>query len=353
VKSEHIQVMLRKLGCTKIKPGGQWIYSSCPLAPWTHAKLVDNHPSFSVAISEGNSGCTCHACNFKGSLVELLWKIQIRSGEDQSDVMEFVSTHNGMTVEQMTERLEAQGKRLQNPEQVSARPVFDPQKEVAGIKGVQLSFGMEMAEKDLRILPEETLTEKFLPIEHRSSTGVRNYLVNERRFSLEVLNKWEVCWDAKFGRITIPIRDCKGRLVGHSGRAFREGVTPKYMHAKGFKRDYYLYGEQFFTENGTGVGCLTEGFFDVMRLQSYGYATGAVMGTHLSDFQLEKLVRFFNRVVIVPDGDKPGREAAEAWCEKISKRLPCKIVSMRDGDDPDDLTPTEASELIGPPGVPP
>ena len=51
--------------------------------------------------------------------------------------------------------------------------------------------------------------------------------------------------------------------------SFREGVTPKYMHAKGFKRDYYIYGEQFLTDNETAR--IVNGF-DLMTRA--GYAPG-------------------------------------------------------------------------------
>jgi DNA primase len=333
--SAHIQEFLHKLGCTHIKAGDSWVYSSCPLAPYTHAKGRDAHPSFSVAISATRSGAHCHACNFKGNLVGLLWRLQAKSRRDLGAVASFVQKHDGHSLERLRTGLEARALK-------HAVALSPDSGKADGPSGTQLTLTSETSKAS--VFSEETL-QGFLPLEHPRSKRALDYL-EERRFSLEALKRWDVCWNPKHGRIVIPIREYGGRLVGYSGRACREGMRPKYLHAKGFKRDLYLYGEHLLTEGSAGVGLLVEGFFDVMRLRSYGYQAVAVMGSHLSISQLEKLVWLFRRIVIIPDGDKPGRDAALEWETQLRKRVSCRVVSMEDGKDPDDLTFLEVAQRV-------
>jgi DNA primase len=180
------------------------------------------------------------------------------------------------------------------------------------------------------------------------------YVLNTRKLEPLTIEVWELKWNPETSRIAIPIRDEKMRLVGISGRSFYEWQKPKYLHSKGFKRDYYLYGEQLLTEktveSPSRIGYLVEGFFDVIKLWQYGYDNVfAMMGSYLSAAQEQRLVSNFDAVVIVPDGDKPGYEASERIQTKLKKRLRCTITPMPVGYDPDDLTEAMAKMLLGEP----
>lgn len=358
MKAQHIEFLLKQLRCEKINARGDWIYSSCPLARWKHKTGVDKHPSFSVAVDNDSiSGARCHACNFKGSLLELLWAIQRLSKKNMDELADFVRANNGASLDNIVEKIKAKRAQEQQADlspKKPEEPEYDWNREVAGIKGVQVDWLKKLnGEEDLPILPDDTLKKfKSCPsvvADYLTGSGPSEY-GNKRRLTPAMINDWEVCWDSSFRRIVIPIRDCKKRLVGYSQRALDPHAKgPKYMHAKGFRRDFYLYGEQFWVEGKGGACCVVEGFFDVMRLRAYGYAAGAVMGTHLSEFQIEKLIRYFERIIIVPDGDEPGWEAAKVWRDKLSVRLPTTLVRTPEGYDPDDFSEKQANILLGGP----
>jgi hypothetical protein len=365
MNANDIQMLLGKLGSTKIHTSGQWVYSSCPLAPYTHKKGFDAHPSFTVAVdTNGISGAKCHACNFSGSLMELMYKFQRASSRPCNDLIAFVEKNNGPTfinlVESIRRKHEAEDSyaaarraHRENPEAVAPPPppkAWDPDKEVAGITGVQMDLQMKLGDRELLILPEETFNRWQHPtdevLDYLTGTGDSPY-GKRRNLSAEMLKLWEIRWDSHTGRVIIPVRDCKQRLVGHSGRAFSPQMKPKYMHAKGFRRDFYVYGEHLW--KGSGTCCLVEGFFDVHRLVSYGYQAGAVMGSALSEFQLEKIVRNFDRVLVFPDGDQPGYVAGRKWYEQVSVRLPATVVPTPEMMDPDDFSRDEARMFLGDP----
>jgi DNA primase len=145
----------------------------------------------------------------------------------------------------------------------------------------------------------------------------------------------------------VPIRDAEGKLVALSGRAWDDDSGPKYLHSR-FKRDRELYGQHKRTESRKGYLC--EGFFQVIYLWQNGYMNAlGRMGTHLSKQQIAKLVEWFDHLVVVPDGDKAGRDSAKRISESLSGRIATVEVSgMPDKKDADSLEPSQLAELLGP-----
>jgi hypothetical protein len=269
---------------------------------------------------------------------------------------DFVRGHNGPTFgTRMQLRRERKAKReAEEPTSTETKvaPAYDWDREVAGIRGVQVDWIAKLEGKeDLPTLPEDVLA-NFEPctgvvLDWLTGAGRSEY-GKRRNLTREMLAQWEICWDPKFRSVIFPIRDCKGRLVSHSSRGFdpnRKG--PKYMHSKGFKRDFYVYGEHLWKPGGTGV--ITEGFFDVMRLNAFGYKVGAAMGSALSEFQIEKLIRSCDIVVIATDGDAAGYEAGPRWYKQLSKRLPTRIAKVPEGYSPGDFSFDQARFVLGEP----
>jgi DNA primase len=89
---------------------------------------------------------------------------------------------------------------------------------------------------------------------------------------------------------------------------------------------------------------------DVQRLDSYGYPNVlGMMGAYLSIDQINML-RAFAAVTVVPDGDKPGYEAAAKAAKELSaKGTVARVSQMPFGKDPDDLTISQALDILGPP----
>lgn len=352
---EDVRVFLGMLGVHRSTDGKDWVNAPCPLASWTHRSGKDAHPSFGIFVNPtGISGAKCltGGCDFTGSLLELVHTIRRYSGRDLPEVQRFVETHNGPQLSSVISTYA----RKHRPAAVQTEPRPDPQsvpeplREIAGIVGVQLYLTENLKDQDrkLPVLPETVLTKLPPP-----KDDVLRYLLGEKRnLTPLMIQTFDLRWDPQLARIIIPVRDCLGRLVGLSGRAFYESTSPKYKHSEGFKKSFYLYGESFWDYPkfaALQTCCVVEGFFDVMRLMSYGYPAAAVMGSSISEFQIEKLVRRFSRIIIVPDGDDPGRDAAKKWRSVLSMRLPTHVVSVQDKKDPDDLTPAQAVALLGPP----
>jgi DNA primase catalytic core len=150
--------------------------------------------------------------------------------------------------------------------------------------------------------------------------------------------------DHQRDRIIFPIYDHNERLVGFSGRIYKEEHKKKYakyLNSKSFSKDQILFGlhlaKNFIHQNQVAILC--EGFTDVIALHEVSM-THAVcsMGASLSTTQTKLLSRYAKKeVIILRDGDDAGMKAAKTDMEMLLKAgLKASIVVL-DGIDPYDL----------------
>lgn len=340
---EDISELLSSLGCEKIKQNNSgWINSSCPFAPFTalHKNRTDSSPSFGVHVNEcGVSGYQCFTCNKSGTLNDLLFRLRSLMKERDEDVsvfqklFEFVSKRENAfnSPEVLLEKLNR------------AEYVPKSMTEIGGIRISSKSARMMLGNGYNK--PEVFLPEEELDVFTSLSEEAEEYLLS-RGLKRETLLKWEFKWHPRTRRIAIPIRDLNRRLVGISGRSLYGENKRKFLHSSGFQRDRYLFGEVHVPNSGLDTAVVVEGFFDAIFLWQNGYAGLAIMGTYPSSLQVEKLSRMFKEVVILPDGDSAGEEAAKRVAKYLLGRIPVRIGPVFRGKDPDELSPLELSEAI-------
>lgn len=347
MRADDIAELLEKIGCTRVRMNmGGWVNASCPFAPFTHLhkNREDSRPSFGVRASdEERSHYVCFTCQAKGSMTDLLTRLRALMQRQNRDLTAFDELFQWVQAKDReiltsTDVLRAS---LDRADYRPSGPV-----EIGGIrmsaKTARAALGWSFDQPET-VLQESEL-DQFMPLNGEAHDYLKSRGLDERSIDL-----WGFRWHPAARRIAIPVRDCKQRLVGVSGRSLEGESKRKFLHSTGFQRDRYLYGEQFLTENGSGTGVVVEGFFDAIHLWQYGYKGVAIFGTHLSRIQLEKLVRFFKNVVILPDGDTPGLEAAQLMHDLIQMRMPVRIAKMPPGRDPDELSPLDLETVLGPP----
>ena len=151
-------------------------------------------------------------------------------------------------------------------------------------------------------------------------------------------------WDVLHHRITIPIHDAQGRLVGFAGRVVPGGEGPKYINPTNtalYQKDKILFGlhkaRKHFAAHG--CACLVEGYFDVIKLHQHGWTNAvASCGTALTEGQAKQLKRYTDTVLILRDGDKAGRSAAEKDISILaSQQFTIYLCLLPEGQDPDSL----------------
>lgn len=150
-------------------------------------------------------------------------------------------------------------------------------------------------------------------------------------------------------RLTMPIHDARGRVIGFAARILdaEKKDAPKYLNSP----DTPLFdkGRTLFNlhragpaSRQTGRIVVVEGQMDVIALAAAGIGEAvAPMGTALTERQLEMLWRLVETPILCFDGDAAGQRAA---MRAVTRALPLlrpahslKIVRMPAGKDPDDL----------------
>ncbi len=155
-------------------------------------------------------------------------------------------------------------------------------------------------------------------------------------------------------RVMFPLHDESGRVVGFSGRTYKEGVkTAKYMNSPStpvFEKNKVLYNihriEREAKEKDRIV--IFEGFMDVIAAHQAGVREGvAVMGTALSPTHIRMMRRLSERAVLAFDGDQAGRDATRRFIGELAKGgFTVYVAELPDKLDPDDYIKKEGAQAF-------
>ncbi len=152
--------------------------------------------------------------------------------------------------------------------------------------------------------------------------------------------------DAMRERVTIPIRDDRGRVIAFGGRRMRDGEEvkePKYLNSREtlvFGKSRVLYGidrarPQILKE---GRVVLVEGYMDVILAHQGGLDLAvAALGTSVTTEHAKQLARMAQRAIVFLDGDDAGQRAAErAVPLLLAERLEVRVLVLTSDKDPGD-----------------
>ena len=279
------------------------IMASCPFH-------TDNKPSFAININTGQ--WICHGCGLSGGLPTFLSNAGL-----SRDRIDSVLDPIRIELKEHQEQL----KRKERYRFRSGNPFIS----------------------DV-ILPETILgTYDFKPLD-----------LVEDGFDPKLLRKMEVGYDRSKDRITFPIRDAYGNLVGISGRTVK-GESPRYKVYQGGNKklvgdfgkyfdeqfpNYRIKNHQFLWNAHTVYPralhsvnldlIIVEGYKACIWVVQHGWAdTVALMGKSITKTQHDLIHRMTDTVTLFLDNDKPGRAATKQVGRWLSKTL-CVYVCQPD-----------------------
>jgi hypothetical protein len=354
-----IESAVRDMGASHVTVGNGKVLCSCLLAPWTHATGSDSSPSMAI-FPEGRHGdpiYTCLGCHEKGSFRDLLCFMWMRTGR---------STLHWI------DQIDDEADPVAKPEFSKARKMlasldFDGAQQRQLAKQVNRATGREgkwfdylaIAKADgVVVIPEERYAEH--------SRSVPRYAL-ERGLTMETCREWDLGHDKAMRRLLFPMRNRKGEIVAISGRRYAcskcgdegvnkvsggrdlcggcgRGLSPKYLHSEGFKRNLFLYGEHM-RAPGTTV-YVVEGNLDAPLMWQAGYRSSvAMLGSSPGETQVEKLVAWWDKIVVVGDGDQAGADMGAKITKMVAGRVPVRVVKLPDGEDPGSMVVNRLDEL--------
>lgn len=204
---------------------------------------------------------------------------------------------------------------------------------------LEMQTGDDVIEEEKRLepIPEEILSyyEPYV-----------NEMFNEDHVSYETQREFEIGYDSESNRITIPIRDDIGNLVGVKGRYFYREVPDevmKFIYLEKCARSQILYGLNKtidFIKNSKKA-FIVEAEKGVMQLWDAGYycavATG---GKKISKNQIDKLTRLCVPLIFVFDKDVK-REELEEIANRFIDEVEIYALIDKDGILGDKESPTD------------
>ncbi len=179
-------------------------------------------------------------------------------------------------------------------------------------------------------------------------------LLTKKEYSLAELNKLGLSSDNRdiyHDRIMFPLHDINGKPVAFSGRIYKDNNQNKYLNTKEteiFKKGHVLYHYHIAKEEARKEKyvLVMEGFMDVIRASSIGIKnTIALMGTALTQEQVQLIKRLSPNIILCLDGDNPGQEAMLKAGELFLKEnIEVKTIILPEQDDPDTFIMREGRE---------
>jgi DNA primase len=146
------------------------------------------------------------------------------------------------------------------------------------------------------------------------------------------------------GRITFPLADSRGRVLGFGARSLDGGDGPKYLNTAEndlYRKGRHLFGIDLARPHAARAGriVVVEGYTDVLALHQAGIRESvAIMGTALTQEQLAELARSAPLVVLALDADRSGQAAMLRAARAAEDRgVELRVAEMPEGEDPADV----------------
>ena len=197
-------------------------------------------------------------------------------------------------------------------------------------------FGIGLAEDDGSIL--KNIFEKK---EYQLSTCVNIGLLNDNGY------------DVFQRRIVFPLWNTEGKVVGFSGRIFRDEETSKYINSretKIFKKGQLLYNYHNAKKHVKieKYVIIVEGFMDAIRLSVSGHKNVvALMGTSMTLEQVELIKKLRTKVKLCLDNDNAGHMAAITNGKLLlDNKVDVEVITMSDFKDPDEYIVNKGKEAF-------
>lgn len=214
----------------------------------------------------------------------------------------------------------------------------------------------------VKVLSDNPLPEGLLGIFDRCPSQLV-----EDGFTEETLRSFDIGFDEHNMRVTFPLRDLYGKLVGISGRTVYDDVKPRY---KIYDKEYPIWGVPARSQQDAARGailwnahnvypeiffgrqpkvCLVEGFKACMWVVQAGFKnTVALIGSFLTWEHQWILERMGAEVYVFLDNNPAGWKGRDYIGKTLSKTLTVKIVEYADDEvqQPDGMSQEEVLKAM-------
>lgn len=327
-----VEDYLHELGLTNIQKKGDQVWFSCPLPGHAGA---DRTPSASMELD--TTRMHCFGCGFSGNAVSFLAEYE---GVSPLKARKWLRERFEMTF------FEPEDTFLGEIEKKLSRQ----EKRRTGVKErARASY--------ITLLDEAEIEKRHINWDHiwdlwqgRIDGAYPLAYMLDRGFHPHTLNTWAIGWDMISQRISIPIRDDMGNLIGFKARAVDDDPR-RYLVLGGpeYGFDTYHVGKVLFGLNvalkhiiTSGRMVVREGELNTIAMHQAGIDVAIGSGKMLSDTQVKLIKKYaWKEVIFSYDEFKDSVNAAKL----IEMDIPCRVCPPSDRD-PSDMTKNEILEYV-------
>lgn len=313
-----MEAALARYGIRLRRISRDYLRGACPLP--THQSQASNQ-SFIVNTAKNVWSCQSASC------------IAARGGCVGGNVLDFVAIMAGCSIRDAALSLQ--------------QTVFGrPSPCLANRRRVEHEIGSSR-------LPQSSREAKYKPLPFvLSGIDCLHPYLSERGISPEIARLFGVGYYPGRGivsqRIVIPVHSPEGALVAYVGRSI-DSREPRYRFPAGFCKSLFLFNlhRAVRTPSDRRTVVVVEGFFDCMKVYQAGCkSVVALMGSTLSEAQVELLRGHFREVVLMLDGDESGRAALPRIATRLERSFRVGIVEVPLGMQPDEMAPDRIRQLL-------
>lgn len=327
-----------------LKPNGARLIAPCPFHQETK-------PSFYISDDRGTF--YCFGCQASGDLIEFYSRI---NGLDFRETVMQLAEEAGIDIDADGPRTHG-NQRSRSDKQImldmhnAAANHFmanleadAPCREYISMRGIAPEiverFGLGWAARDWHSL-ERFLGRMGFDLDLACEAGLVGRSANGGAY------------DRFRGRLMFPIRNLSGQVIAFGGRIIRDEDEAKYINSPdtpiyGKKEHLYGLAQARRAISAKGFALLTEGYMDVLTLHQFGFANSVgVLGTALTEEQIQRLSGFTSHIGLLFDGDKPGRKAAlRAAALFLARGMSCSVIIQPEGEDIDSLLRKAGPDIL-------
>ncbi len=331
---------------TDLRRSGKGFTGLCPFHD-------ERSPSFSV--DPAAKVYHCFGCGVGGDVIRF---VQEMEGLDFPDALESLAERYGVEIEREAEDPRAEAARRRRGR------LFELLERTAAFYSTFLWDSPKAAKaRDYllgRGLDEETL--RAFGVGFAPSAWDQVLTRGQRAgFSIEELQAAGLVQPGRQGgqydrfraRVTFPIRDQRGRVIGFGARSMSVASKPKYLNSPEgelYRKSRTLYGidraARAIAKGGRAI--VVEGYTDVLALHQAGVTESvAIMGTAITPEQLKMLGGLTEDVVLALDADQAGADAMiRAQRVAGSGRMAISVAAMPEDKDPADIMGAGGTEEL-------
>ena len=313
----------------------------------------ERSPSFSVDAAK--KVFHCFGCGEGGDGFSFVMKLD---GLDFVGALEYLADRYKVPLEVAEEDPQAAAKRerrerllelLERAATFYVRMLWESE-EAAGAREYLRERGLEEAVlREFRVGYAPSAWDTLLLVARRAGFGDRE--IHEAGLSQR--NRQGRTYDRFRRRIVFPLADRRGRVLGFGARALGADQQPKYLNTS--ENELFHKGRQLFGADvaraaaaKAGQTIVCEGYTDVIALHQAGLRNAVgIMGTAMTEQQVEALAGLAPTVLLALDADSAGQEAMlRAARVAAGRKLELRVVPLPTGSDPADLVQRDGADAV-------